>query len=141
MCIRDRYNAVGDQGTGTTSAGKPGFYSNNSDQTKVSYQIEGEKGTKTASYEKPVVQVTTHTLSYEKKWNHPDNVETPNQDVILKVTYTNGEEKEIILELFFTSHRRKGTSILQLNCLISPSTVMRHIKGRLPLGFSLPFFT
>ena len=34
-----------------------------------------------------------------------------------------------------------GTSILQLNCLISPSTVIRHIRGRLPLGFSLPFFT
>lgn len=34
-----------------------------------------------------------------------------------------------------------GTSILQLNCLISPSTVTRHIRGRLPFGFSLPFFT
>ena len=43
--------------------------------------------------------------------------------------------------LFFTSHNRGGTSILQLNCLISPSTVIRHIKGRLPFGFSLPFFT
>lgn len=41
----------------------------------------------------------------------------------------------------FTSHNRRGTSILQLNCLISPSTVRRHIKGRLPFGFSLPFFT
>ena len=29
---------------------------------------------------------------------------------------------------------------MQLNCLISPSTVRRHIKGRLPFGFSLPFF-
>ena len=95
---KGQYNAVGDQGTGTTSAGKPGFYSNNSDQTKVSYQIEGENEIKSASYERPVVQVTTHTLSYEKRWNHPDNVDTPDQDVILKVTYTNGEEKEIILE-------------------------------------------
>lgn len=34
-----------------------------------------------------------------------------------------------------------GTSILQLNCLISPSTVIRHIRGRLPLGLALPFFT
>ena len=86
-----KYNAVGDQGTGTTSAYKEGFYSNNNEQTKVSYQIEGETGTKTASYEKPVVQVTTHTLSYEKKWNHPDNVETPEDNVTLKVTYTNGD--------------------------------------------------
>lgn len=38
----------------------------------------------------------------------------------------------------FTSQNRRGTSILRLNCLISPSTVRRHIKGRLPLGFSLP---
>ena len=28
-----------------------------------------------------------------------------------------------------------------LNCLISPSTIRRHISGRLPLGFALPFFT
>ncbi len=95
---KGQYNAVGDQGTGTTSAGKPGFYSNNSDQTKVSYQIEGENEIKSASYERPVVQVTTHTLSYEKRWNHPDNVDTPEQDVTLKVTYTNGEEREIILK-------------------------------------------
>ena len=44
-------------------------------------------------------------------------------------------------QVVFTSHSRGGTSILQLNCLISPSTVIRHIRGRLPLGFSLPFFT
>lgn len=92
------YNAEGDPGTGPTSAGKKGFYSNNSGLTKVSYQIEGEKEIKSASYERPVVQVTTHTLSYEKRWNHPDNVDTPNQDVTLKVTYTNGEEREIILK-------------------------------------------
>ena len=92
------YNAKGDLGTGKTSAGKEGFYSNNNEQTKVSYQVEGETEIKTASYEKPVVQVTTHTLSYEKRWNHPDNVETPNVNVTLKVTYTNGETKNIILE-------------------------------------------
>lgn len=40
--------------------------------------------------------------------------------------------------LFFTSHRRGGVSSLQLNCLISPSTVRRHISGRLPLGLALP---
>ena len=42
---------------------------------------------------------------------------------------------------FLTSHKRGGTSILQLNCLTSPSTVRRHIKGRSPLGRALPFFT
>ena len=35
---------------------------------------------------------------------------------------------------FVSSHRRKGTSILQLNCLISPSTVMRHIKEQMDVG-------
>ena len=43
--------------------------------------------------------------------------------------------------LFFTSHKCGETSILQLNCLISPSTIRRHISARLPLGFALPFFT
>ncbi len=40
--------------------------------------------------------------------------------------------------LFFTFHRRGGASSLQLNCLISPSTVRRHISGRLP-GFGTAF--
>ena len=53
--------------------------------------------------------------------------------------YITGSNSKLLM--FFTSHKRGGTSILQLNCLISPSTVIRHIKGRLPLGVSLPFFT
>ena len=92
------YPNTGDPGTGTTSAGKDGFYSNNNDQTKISYEIDGTSdGIKTASYIKPVVQVTTHTLTYTKVWNHPSGIEKPKQDVKLNVTYSDGTTKEITL--------------------------------------------
>lgn len=90
------YPATGDAGTGTTSAGQKGFYSNES--ANLAYKIDGtNEGSKNASYQKPVVQVTTHTLSYEKVWNQPDSVTQPTTDVVLHVTYTDGETKEITL--------------------------------------------
>lgn len=92
------YPNKGDAGTGTTSADKDGFYSNDNDQTKISYEIDGTSdGIKTASYIKPVVQVTTHTLTYTKVWNHPSGIEKPKQDVELNVTYSDGTAKEITL--------------------------------------------
>lgn len=91
------YPNTGDAGTGVTSAGQKGFYSNNSANTKVSYEIDGTEGIKTATYPKPVVQVTTHELSYEKIWNQPANVETPKDGVRLNVTYTDGTQKTVVL--------------------------------------------
>lgn len=96
--VHQSYPDTGDAGTGTTSAGKEGFYSNDNDQTKISYEIDGTSdGIKTASYIKPVVQVTTHTLTYTKVWNHPSGIEKPKQDVKLNVTYSDGTTKEITL--------------------------------------------
>lgn len=90
------YPATGDAGTGTTSAGKEGFYSNES--ANLAYEIDGtNEGSKNASYQKPVVQVTTHTLSYEKVWNQPNSVTQPTADVVLNVTYTDGVTKQITL--------------------------------------------
>ena len=95
---RQSYPNIGDAGTGTTSAGKNGFYSNDNDLTKISYEIDGTSdGIKTASYIKPVVQVTTHTLTYTKVWNHPSGIEKPTQDVKLNVTYSDGTTGEITL--------------------------------------------
>ena len=92
------YPNKGDAGTGTTSAGKDGFYSNNNDETKISYKIDGTSdGVKTASYIRPVVQVTTHTLTYTKKWNYPSGIKKPTQDVKLNVTYSDGTTEEITL--------------------------------------------
>lgn len=92
------YPNKGDDGTGTTSAGKAGFYSNNDASTKLTYEIDGTTdGTKTASYQKPVVQVTTHTLSYTKVWNHPEGVADPEQNVILHVSYTDGSTGQVTL--------------------------------------------
>lgn len=90
------YPATGDAGTGTTSAGQKGFYSNES--ANLTYEIDGtNEGSKNASYQKPVVQVTTHTLSYEKVWNQPDSVTQPTTDVVLNVIYTDSATKQIIL--------------------------------------------
>lgn len=92
------YPHTGDAGTGITSAGKPGFYSNDDASTKLTYEIDGTTdGMKTASYQKPVVQVTTHTLSYSKVWNHPEGVETPTKEVVLNVSYTDGSKGQVTL--------------------------------------------
>ena len=92
------YPNTGDAGTGTTSAYKEGFYSNDNDQTNIEYEIDGTSdGIKTASYIKPVVQVTTHTLTYTKVWNHPSSIEKPTQNVELNVTYSDGTTEKITL--------------------------------------------
>lgn len=92
------YPNTGEAGTGVTSAGQKGFYSNNSANTKVSYEIDGTEGTKTATYPKPVVQVTTHKLSYEKIWNKPEGVESSTDPVKLNVIYTDGTKNVITLK-------------------------------------------
>ena len=95
---KQSYPNTGDAGTGTTSADKAGFYSNNSDQTNISYEIDGTSdGRKTASYIRPVVQVTTHTLTYKKEWNYPSGINEPTQDVELNVSYSDGTTKIITL--------------------------------------------
>ena len=92
------YPNTGDDGTGITSAGKEGFYSNNDASTKLTYEIDGTTdGEKTASYQKPVVQVTTHTLSYRKVWNHPEGVATPTENVVLNVSYTDDSTGKVTL--------------------------------------------
>ena len=92
------YPNKGDAGTGTTSADKAGFYSNDNAQTNISYEIDGTSdGIKTASYIRPVVQVTTHTLTYTKVWNYPSGINEPTQDVKLNVSYSDGTTKEITL--------------------------------------------
>ena len=91
------YPHTGDPGTGSTSANREGFYSNDNDATNITYSIKGVEGSDSASYPKPVVQVTTHTLSYEKQWERPNNGSQPTEDVTLKVGYSDGTTREITL--------------------------------------------
>ena len=89
------YPHTGDAGTGSTSAGEKGFYSNDSSRTKVVYEIDGTTiGSRSATYPQPVVQVTTHKLSYEKIWNEPEGVERSTDTVKLTVTYTDGTQND-----------------------------------------------
>lgn len=93
--VNDGYTDTGDAGTGTTSAGQEGFYSNG--EAKLTYSIKGtENNDLTATYKKPVVQITTHSLTFEKKWNKPQDVITPNS-VTLNVAYTDGINEQITL--------------------------------------------
>ena len=87
------YPDEGDPGTGATSAGQKGFYSN--DGATVTYTVNDT--TDTASYPDPVVQVTTHDLTIEKKWNQPSGTEQPTDSVELRVTFTDGTSKDITL--------------------------------------------
>lgn len=90
------YPHTGNPETGATSAGKQGFYSN--DSAKLTYSIKGtDKTGLTAEYPRPVVQVTTHSLTFLKKWSGvPRNVAYPSS-VALDVTYTDGSKEKITL--------------------------------------------
>ena len=86
---------VGEVGTGITSAGKAGFYSNEKDSAKVTYTVNNKGGEST--YPMPVVQVLDHTLKFEKRWNQPSNVNVPVDAVEIKVTYTDGTSENLTL--------------------------------------------
>lgn len=88
------YTDRGEEGTGSTSEGKEGFYSNTS--ANVSYTVNDKEDS--AEYLRPVVQVTTHNLTFTKEWNHPADVDDPTQDVNLYVTYTDGTSGNITLK-------------------------------------------
>ena len=100
----DGYTDTGGDRTGPTSEGQPGFYSNTS--ASVSYTVNDKGGS--AEYLKPVVQVTTHDLTFTKEWNHPADVAEPTQDVNLYVTYTDGTSDNIIL-----SKSKDWTTVLE----------------------------
>lgn len=86
----------GDAGTGITSAGKDGFYSN--EKAELSYTVAGTaSGTKTAEYKKPVVQVLNHTLTFTKVWNQPTGVTVSSSSVDLTVYYTDGTNEQVTL--------------------------------------------
>lgn len=85
----------GEAGTGITSAGKEGFYSN--EKAELSYTVDGSNdGTKKAEYKKPVVQILDHTLTFTKVWNQPTGVEVP-RSIDLTVYYTDGTTGDITL--------------------------------------------
>lgn len=90
-----QYTDVGGAGTGSTSADRPGFYSNVDAQTTVTYEVNKEAGS--ATYPMPVVQVTTHELNYEKVWKYPSSVSAPTDNVELNVRYTDGTSNTITL--------------------------------------------
>lgn len=58
------YDATGDADTGATSAGKPGFRSN--DKAQVCYTFDGQSGC--ADYRHPVLQVPSANVTVTKHW-------------------------------------------------------------------------
>lgn len=60
----DGYTDMGEADTGTTSANKAGFYSNETDKAVVTYKYNGQDGS--AKYPMPVIQLKPGTLTVTK---------------------------------------------------------------------------
>ncbi|MCI7288886.1 MAG: Cna B-type domain-containing protein [Blautia sp.] len=87
---------IGDPGTGSTSAGKQGFYSN--DTATLAYKVNGtDDPQKTVDYQKPVVQVLQHTLTYTKVWKQPSGVNPTVDSIVLNVNYSDGTSGTVTL--------------------------------------------
>ena len=89
------YPDTGDAGTGVTSAGQEGFNSNLEGSAVVTYTVNEKEGS--ADYPMPVVQVTTHSLTFEKEWEKPSSVSVPSNEIQLTVNYTDGVSEQITL--------------------------------------------
>ena len=90
------YPHTGQSGTGSTSDGKLGFFSNNS--ATLTYKVDGTNDSpKTVDYKKPVVQVLQHTLTYTKVWKQPSGVDPTVDSIDLKVNYSDGTSGTVTL--------------------------------------------
>ncbi|MCI1666393.1 MAG: Cna B-type domain-containing protein [Atopobiaceae bacterium] len=74
------YPSTGDEGTGASSAGKPGFYSNADESAKLNYTsvktINGKDqpdDPATTSYARPVIQCSLTSASVSKNWDDSNN--------------------------------------------------------------------
>lgn len=84
------YNGTGDSGTDADAANpissnQQGFWSNDNDNTILSYKINGGGTTQTVNYQKPVFQVETTKYSVKKEWSGT-TAETVLPDVQAKLT-------------------------------------------------------
>lgn len=90
------YPHTGQSGTGSTSDGKLGFFSNNS--ATLTYKVDGTNDSpKTVDYQKPVVQVLQHTLTYTKVWKQPSGVNPTVDSIVLNVNYSDGTSGTVTL--------------------------------------------
>ena len=90
------YTDTGDPGTGSTSAGKKGFFSNKTATLK--YKVNGtDDPQKTVNYQKPVIQVLQHTLTYKKVWKQPSSVNLSVDSIDLNVNYSDGTSGTVTL--------------------------------------------
>lgn len=93
---RGNYPNTGEPGTGSTSDGKAGFFSN--DSATLTYKVDGTNDSpKTVDYKKPVVQVLQHTLTYTKVWKQPSGVDPTVDSIDLKVNYSDGTSGTVTL--------------------------------------------
>lgn len=93
---RGNYPNTGESGTGSTSDGKPGFFSNNS--ATLTYKVDGTNDhQKTVDYHKPVVQVLQHTLTYKKVWKQPSDVNPTVDSIVLNVNCSDGTSGPVTL--------------------------------------------
>ena len=85
---KNGYTDKGEAGTGTTSEGKDGLFSN--EHATLTYQVNGE--TKNEPYAKPVIQLTPNTLTIEKTFEGLTEEQiNALTDLSFTVTLTNDE--------------------------------------------------
>lgn len=118
------YTDIGDPGTGSTSADQKGFYSN--DSAKVEYTVNGNADE--SEYPKPVVQVTTHVLEYEKVWNHPLDVLEPTDDVELTVYYTDGTKGSVTLTANEGYHKEETVPVTKKIASVEETSVFEDYE-------------
>ena len=64
----------------------------------MSYKVDGTNDPKkTVNYQKPVIQVLQHTLTYKKVWKQPSNVNLSVNSIDLNVNYSDGTSGTVTL--------------------------------------------
>lgn len=118
------YPDTGESGTGTTSAGQPGMYSNEKSGATVTYTYNGKE--QTAYYPMPVVQLHPAVLKIEKKIaglnTESDEYEKLCSALIFNVSF-NGTVEQIPLVSF--EYDSESEKFVYTKSGISPGTAYR----------------
>ena len=115
------YPVTADAGTGTHENQK-GLFSNDNNDTKLTYTVTGDSTPKTVNYPKPVVQLTPSKLTIKKTVNGLDEtaLEKLKDSLKFKVTYTYKDktttEKEISFKDFTLSDDTYSYTSDTLDC-------------------------
>lgn len=115
------YPDTGEAGTGATSAGKLGLYSNQDGQAKVTYTYNGAN--ESEEYPMPVIQIEPGTLVIEKTITGLTATEIATlQNMSFTYTLSNGTPQTVTLGDFTPANGANGKYIYTVSRGLSPGT-------------------